>query len=285
MNITLKEKVFKIFDSVENTSEGTLTLRFLAEKYSIDEIKNYFSKIDKNALDEIVKTTDDGIHVVTYNHYTKVMIKAASKTISIEKDSTKTVKSLNENGEEIEVEVPTTITEEVEVVEVILGYENPTDRLVKELDKKINPTIDVEECTLDELKAWQKKQVSATCKEEIEAGVDVELSDGKTYHFSYKAEDQINYVEMRQEIEHDGYTQIPYHPDNGDCTIYSSDDMKKIIKAQIANKFVLTTKCNAYHGMIKDATDKATVSSIVWGTDLSETRKADFDKIIASMQQ
>lgn len=284
MNITLKEKVFKIYDSVENTAEGTLTLRFLAEKYNIDVIKNYFGSATKDDLDEIVKTTDEGVHVVTYNHYTKVLVKAASKTISIKKDSTKIVKSQNENGEEIEVEVPTTVTEEIDVVEVVLGYENPTDRLVKELDEKINPTIDVEECSLDELKAWQKKQVNVACKEAIEAGVDVELSDGKTYHFSYKAEDQINYVEMRQEIEHDGYTTVPYHPDNGDCTIYSSDDMKKIIKAQIANKFVLTTKCNAYHGMIKDAEDKAAVSAIVWGSDLSEKRQADFNKIVAAMQ-
>ena len=284
MNITLKEKVFKIYDSVENTAEGTLTLRFLAEKYGIDVVKNYFGTATKDDLDEIVKTTDEGVHVVTYNHYTKVMVKAASKTISVEKDSTKIVKSQNENGEEIEVEVPTTVTEEVEVVEVVLGYENPTDRLVKELDEKINPTIDVEECSLDELKAWQKKQVNAACKEAIEAGVDVELSDGKTYHFSYKEEDQINYIEMRQEIEHDGYTMVPYHPDNGDCTIYSSDDMKKIIKAQITNKFVLTTKCNAYHGMIKDAEDKAAVSAVVWGSDLSEKRQADFSKIVAAMQ-
>lgn len=284
MNITLKEKVFKIYDSVENTAKGTLTLRFLAEKYGIDAVKNYFGSATKDDLDEIVKTTDEGVHVVTYNHYTKVLVKAASKTISIEKDSTKIVKSQNENGEEIEVEVPTTVTEEIDVVEVILGYENPTDRLVKELDEKINPTIDVEECSLDELKAWQKKQVNVACKEAIEAGVDVELSDGKTYHFSYKAEDQINYVEMRQEIEHDGYTTVPYHPDNGDCTIYSSDDMKKIIKAQIANKFVLTTKCNAYHGMIKDAKDKTAVSAIVWGSNLSEKRQADFNKIVAAMQ-
>lgn len=284
MNITLKEKVFKIYDSVENTAEGTLTLRFLAEKYGIDAVKNYFGSATKDDLDEIVKTTDEGVHVVTYNHYTKVLVKAASKTIFIEKDSTKIVKSQNENGEEIEVKVPTTVTEEIDVVEVILEYENPTDRLVKELDEKINPTIDVEECSLDELKAWQKKQVNVACKEAIEAGVDVELSDGKTYHFSYKAEDQINYVEMRQEIEHDGYTTVPYHPDNGDCTIYSSNDMKKIIKAQIANKFVLTTKCNAYHGMIKDAEDKAAVSAIVWGSDLSEKRQADFNKIVAAMQ-
>lgn len=284
MNITLKEKVFKIYDSVENTAEGTLTLRFLAEKYGIDAVKNYFGSATKDDLDEIVKTTDEGVHVVTYNHYTKVLVKAASKTISIKKDSTKIVKSQNENGEEIEVEVPTTVTEEIDVIEVIIGYENPTDRLVKELDEKINPTIDIEECSLDELKAWQKKQVNVACKEAIEAGVDVELSDGKTYHFSYKAEDQINYVEMRQEIEYDGYTTVPYHPDNGDCTIYSSDDMKKIIKAQIANKFVLTTKCNAYHGMIKDAEDKAAVSAIVWGSDLSEKRQADFNKIVAAMQ-
>ena len=158
------------------------------------------------------------------------------------------------------------------------------NRLVKELDEKINPTIDEEECSLEELKEWQKKQVNAACTAAIETGVDVELSDGKSYHFSYKSEDQMNYTEMYQEIEYDGYTKLPYHPDNGDCTIYSADDMKKIIRSQRMNKFVLTTKCNAYHGMIKDAKDKAAVSAIVWGSDLSEKRQADYDKIVAAMQ-
>lgn len=284
MNITLKEKVFKIYDSVENVAEGTLTLRFLAGKYDLDAIKNYFGKATKDDLVEIIKTTDEGVHVVTYSNYTSVLVKAAAKTISVEKESTKTVKSQNEDGEEIDVEVPTTVTEDVDVIEVVLSYENPMNRLVKELDEKINPTIDKEECSLEELKEWQKKQVNAACTAAIEAGVDVELSDGESYHFSYKSEDQMNYTEMYQEIEYDGYTKLPYHPDNGNCTIYSADDMKKIIRAQRMNKFVLTTKCNAYHGMIKDAEDKAAVTAIVWGADLSEKRQADYDKIVAAMQ-
>ena len=68
MNITLKEKVFKIYDSVENVAEGTLTLRFLAEKYDLDAIKNYFGKATKDDLVEIIKTTDEGVHVVTYSN-------------------------------------------------------------------------------------------------------------------------------------------------------------------------------------------------------------------------
>lgn len=283
MNITfLNNKVFKLYDS-EQTTES-LTLKFLKSDYSLDVVKDFFDQADiADVAKEIIKTNDEGTYVCTFSNYTSVS-SVAEMTVDVVSESTKEIASLDESGKEITTSVPTTATKQVELVVVVLKYVDPTVAMVNKLNEQINPSIDVDTCTLDELKAWQKKVVNEACTAAIYYGVDVTLSDKKTYHFSYKADDQQNYTEMYQEIMFDNYTKLPYHSDNGDCTVYSAEDMKTIIRAERMNKFVLTTRCNAYHGMIKDATDKEAVLAVTWGSDLSADRQKAFDALIAEIQ-
>lgn len=284
MNITFtNNKVFKIYDT-ESTAD-TLTLRFLKSDYSLEEVKAFFDQ--NNIADlckEIIKTNDEGAYVTTFADYTAISTKVADVTIDVTSTSTKEIASLDADGQATTATVPTSATTQVELIVVVLKYVDPTVAMVEKLDQQINPTIDVDTCTLDELKAWQKKVVNEACTAAIYYGVDVTLSDKKTYHFSYKADDQQNYTEMYQEIMFDNYSKLPYHSDNGDCTVYSADDMKTIIRAERMNKFVLTTRCNAYHGMIKDATDKEAVLAVTWGSDLSNKRQKAFDALVAEIQ-
>ena len=46
------------------------------------------------------------------------------------------------------------------MVTVTLAYVSPTEQKIKELDEKINPTINVETCTLEELKLYIQKSNS-----------------------------------------------------------------------------------------------------------------------------
>lgn len=283
MNITfLNNKVFKLYDS-ENTAES-LTLRFLKSDYSLDVVKDFFDQANvADVAKEIIKTNDEGTYVCTFSNYTSVS-SVAEMTVDVVSESTKEIASLDESGKEITTSVPTTETKQIELVVVVLKYVDPTVALVDKLNEQLNPSIDVNTCSLDELKAWQKKVVNEACTAAIYYGVDVTLSDKKTYHFSYKADDQQNYTEMYQEIMFDNYSKLPYHSDNGDCTVYSAEDMKTIIRAERMNKFVLTTRCNAYHGMIKDATDKEAVLAVTWGSDLSDKRQKAFDALVAEIQ-
>ena len=283
MNITfLNNKVFKLYDS-ENTAES-LTLRFLKSDYSLDVVKDFFDQANvADVAKEIIKTNDEGTYVCTFSNYTSVS-SVAEMTVDVVSESTKEIASLDESGKEITTSVPTTETKQVELVVVVLKYVDPTVALVDKLNEQLNPSIDVNTCSLDELKAWQKKVVNEACTAAIYYGVDVALSDKKTYHFSYKADDQQNYTEMYQEIMFDNYSKLPYHSDNGDCTVYSAEDMKTIIRAERMNKFILTTRCNAYHGMIKDATDKDAVLAVTWGSDLSDKRQKAFDALVAEIQ-
>ena len=283
MNITfLNNKVFKLYDS-ENAAES-LTLRFLKSDYSLDVVKDFFDQANvADVAKEIIKTNDEGTYVCTFSNYTSVS-SVAEMTVDVVSESTKEIASLDESGKEITTSVPTTETKQVELVVVVLKYVDPTVALVDKLNEQLNPSIDVNTCSLDELKAWQKKVVNEACTAAIYYGVDVTLSDKKTYHFSYKADDQQNYTEMYQEIMFDNYSKLPYHSDNGDCTVYSAEDMKTIIRAERMNKFILTTRCNAYHGMIKDATDKDAVLAVTWGSDLSDKRQKAFDALVAEIQ-
>lgn len=284
-NLTFKNnKVFKIYDSNVEATE-TLTIRFLPSDYSLNDIKTFFEdKEIKSHLSEIVKTTDTGKYVCTYANYTSIKTKAASVIVDITSEITRDVTSLNKSGESITVTIPTTETQQTELIVVVLGYEDPINVLVDKLNQQINPSINFETCSLDELRAWEKTIINDACTSDIEKGVDVKLSDGHTYHFSYKLVDQINYTEMYQEIEYDGYTNLPYHPDGGDCTIYTSADMKTIITSQRMNKLLLTTKCNAYHRMIDDATTKKEITDITWGSKLSLDKQAIFDTIVSTIQ-
>lgn len=282
-NITLTNKqILKIFNSDENRANGTLTLTFLASDYNLEAIIKLFDVITKDDLKRIIKTTSTGNHVATFEAYTDVVSISFGKTdIQVEKEED--IPTLDENGQESVTTITTIATQQIDIIIVTLKYEDPTKLIVEKLNQQINPTINIETCTLAELKHWQKSLLNNECTRAIEDGVDVQLSDGNTYHFSYKLVDQINYTEMYQEIEYDGYTKLPYHPDNGDCTIYSATDIKTIITNQRMNKFYMTTKCNAYHRMIDEATTKDDVLMITWGSELSPERQQTFDNIISGI--
>lgn len=154
-NITFNNnKVFKIYDSEVNNN--MLTLRFSPEDYELIEIQAFFEQKNiKDILKEIIKTTKEQVYVATFKNYTGIKTKAALVTYDIPYEEEKEVASINAEGEETTVTVPTTETKKVELITTILEYENPTDVLVAKLDNQINPTIDVETCTLDELKEWK----------------------------------------------------------------------------------------------------------------------------------
>lgn len=271
--------VLKIFDSEENKSTGILTLKFPTDIYSESVIKEKFDSTKKDNYATIIKTTEDGIYVTEFKNYTK-RASIGTELIEITTENTKDIVTTDADGNSTTITVPDTATKELEVITVVLKYEDPTVKLVDEIYNQLNPTINVEECTVDELKAWQKAQIDSDCTAAIQAGIDVEFSDGNTYHFSYKMEDQINYNEMKDQIR-DGFTTLPYHADNGDCTLFSAADMAKMITMQRANKTLLMTKCNGYFRMIDAAKTKDAISAITWGSNLNKKYQAVYDEIAA----
>lgn len=283
-NITLNnDEIFKIYNSNENVADKILTLYFDPNVYSLETITEKFFNTDiKNQLTKIIKTDINSSFIAVYKNYTYVA-SVSTEMVDVVVENTEEIPTLDENNEKTTINVNIPESKTIELIVVRLKYENPTELLVQNLNEQINPSIDVETCSLEELKTWQKKEINNACFKEIENGVDVKLSDNKNYHFSYKLEDQINYTEIYQEIEFNGCTNIPYHPDGGDCALYSVDDIKRVITAQRSNKFMLTTKCNSYYNMINNALTKEDVLKITWGSELSSDDLNIYNNFVTSV--
>lgn len=161
-NITFDNQVLKLYDS-EKTSD-TLTLKFLASVYPLSKIKDIFYGNDiKEKIKKIVKTTESGDFVCNFENYTSVK-SVASVMTDVVTSETQKVPSLDAENNSISVDVPESKTEVIELIVVSIGYVDPIISLVEKLDDQINPTIDVNTCTLDELKSYtqnkNKKELS-----------------------------------------------------------------------------------------------------------------------------
>lgn len=157
MNITFSNnKVFKIYDTESNSD--SLTLRFSKFDYSLEEIKSFFDQSNiSDTCKEIIKTNDEGTYITTFNDYT-VVSSVAEVTVDVTSESTKEIASLDADGQATTATVPTSETTQVELIVVVLKYVDPTVAMVEKLDKQINPTIDVNTCTLDELKKYRQSK-------------------------------------------------------------------------------------------------------------------------------
>ena len=91
--------------------------------------------------------------------------------------------------------------------------------------------IDIEHCSLDELKTYKINEVNQETQQAIYKGVTVELSDGKTHTFSLTADDQTNINSLYASLMIGLVDSVPYHANGEDCTIFSKEDFTKVAMA------------------------------------------------------
>ena len=60
---------------------------------------------------------------------------------------------------------------------------------VQRIDEQINPVVDIDAMTLDEVKEYRIKQIGDVCRAEIYAGEEVTLSDGSVKHYTFDQDD------------------------------------------------------------------------------------------------
>lgn len=131
--------------------------------------------------------------------------------------------------------------------------------------------------TLAEKKA---SMASATCQDLIYAGIDVELSSG-TQHFSLEPNDQTNIDSMFAAVTL-GVTEYPYHPDGGQCVMYSAADILTLYVAYKSFVTQQTTYCNFLRIWCQRETDKAVLGQIVYGSELPDDLNAEMQAILTA---
>lgn len=228
-NITLNDnKIFKIYDSFENVSEGVLTLRFQPEDYSFDIIKAYFCSAVSDSLKRIIKTASDTSYIGTYNNYS--FVKGISlDTVLVAVDKVEEIPTLNESNEETTTTVESTENKQINLITVTLGYVDPIEATVKKLDGQINPTIDIEKCTLDELKKYRQSK-NKEAMNDFFRNNPLKFTDG--LYYGVEDEDRSEMTE-----EYLGYTmekttnpnaKLEWHSKGSACTERTEEDFAAI---------------------------------------------------------
>lgn len=112
-------------------------------------------------------------------------------------------------------------------------------------------------------------QMSAACSAAIIGGVDVTLSDGKTYHFSLTLEDQLNLLSLQGMLAA-GAEAVPYHADGEECRYYSAADFNTIAEAATYWKLYQESYFNSLRGYIRSMETMAELLTVTYGMSIPE---------------
>ena len=111
--------------------------------------------------------------------------------------------------------------------------------------------------------------LSSICKNKIIAGFTIELSDGM-HKFKLTIEDQINLMTIENQIRA-GETSFVYHATDEPCTIYSLEDMQKVIAAYKAHTLYHTTYFNAAKQYVTALVDIEKINRFNYGDDILDS--------------
>lgn len=125
----------------------------------------------------------------------------------------------------------------------------------------------VGETTVEYIREVKLKELSLACNKAIINGFDLETSDGKKHHFSMTMQDQANLVALQVQLL-SGATEIPYHADGEECTLYSADEMAEIINAANAHKTYHLVYFNALKCWINTLKRMSSISSVEYGSEI-----------------
>ena len=131
-----------------------------------------------------------------------------------------------------------------------------------------------EETLTGQARGTRRAETSAAAEDAIVAGVDVELSDGETRHFSATLEDQINLGRLYDSCKL-GAAGAPYHADGEACRVYPAADILAIGDALTAHKLYHTTYCNLLFQWLARCGTREEIAAVYYGAqlpdDLAET--------------
>lgn len=137
-----------------------------------------------------------------------------------------------------------------------------------------------------DLRAAKTTAMSATCQQTIYDGLDIELSDGSTEHYDYKALDQTNIKSMFDGVTNLGITEFPYQSEDGSCRVYSAAD---IITIYTSLEDLRISQLTYYHQLKEYVATLATaedIEAVTYGQPLTGDYLTHYNDMVAvAMEQ
>lgn len=171
--------------------------------------------------------------------------------------------------------------EAIDAGEEISNVTNDEDTYYQEDDNVVDSDSII---TLDYLKTQKIKEMSYYCNQAIVNGFDVELSDGRTHHFSLTVQDQLNLITLSS-LAASGVDNIPYHADGELCEFFSVNDIQMIVKAATELKTYHTTYYNSLKLFIQSLVDRDDVANVIYGANIPDKYKSDVLIALLSSKQ
>ena len=151
----------------------------------------------------------------------------------------------------------------IEHNEEIPAQEEPP--VIPDPEEMIGPT---DLATLEFIRTSKIKEMSYTCKNMIENGFDIVLSDGENHHFSLSEQDQLNLLILSTKIA--SGENVSYHADGELSKFYSAAEMQMIIDGAEAHKNYHTTYYNALKAYINSLDNIEDIAAVTYGTAVPE---------------
>lgn len=133
--------------------------------------------------------------------------------------------------------------------------------------------------SLEERKRYAIANMSDQCNKAITAGFDAIMTDGRTYHFSLKLEDQLMIQALMLKVNA-GESALPYHADGETCRYFSPDEIKTLYNCTEARIVYNTTYFNSLRDYINSIDDSSELSEVSYGMEIPEEFKSDVLKML-----
>lgn len=137
-----------------------------------------------------------------------------------------------------------------------------------------------------QLRENKTADLSATCQQTIYDGLDIELSDGTTEHYDYKALDQTNIKSMFDGVTNLGITEFPYQSEDGSCRVYSAAD---IVTIYTSLEGLRISQLTYYHQLKEYVATLATaeeIEAVTYGQPLTGDYLTHYNDMVAvAMEQ
>ena len=139
----------------------------------------------------------------------------------------------------------------------------------------------IDTASIDFIRSSKITEMSRTCNQVIEAGFDLQLSDGNIHHFSLTTQDQINLISLGS-MAANGMEAIPYHADGEICRFYTAEEITTILAQATAFKIYHTTYYNALKNYINSLDTIEAIAAVTYGIELPEEYQSE---VLKSLQQ
>lgn len=142
---------------------------------------------------------------------------------------------------------------------------------VQRIEEALNENVDVDSMTIEEYRNFMLKNISKACEADVYLGSSIEI-DGIPQSFSFKAEDQINLLQLYLMTQmYPSITAVPYHSNGQTCMFYTAEQIKTIYMTLIIRLISITTYANQLNLYAQTLTTKEELSTLRYGMELPES--------------